>query len=434
MAGVAMLYSRAAWRAGEFMKAEIVAVGTELLMGETADTNSGWLATHMPEVGLELQWITVVGDNLQQLTEILDRAWRRSDYVFTIGGLGPTLDDLTRDAIAKMLGEKLGTADDLVEWLHENFRRRGITEMPSQNLRQAGIIASASAMHNDTGTAPGWWVERDGKVLVTMPGPPNELMNMWSKEVAPRLKERVVGSVILARTFKTIGLSEAAVDEMVKHVYDMEGVDLGCYAKPDGIYVRVIAKAANEAAALEALDRAGVEIRNALGANIWGVDEETPQARVGELLKAQGYTLAVLESCTGGMVAAAVTDVPGASDYFLGGTVTYTNEMKVMAGVPASTIERFGAVSEETAAAMAEAARRAFGADCGIGVTGVAGPSEQEQVQVGTVFIGVSHPGGVKVEEHRFPARRPLVRGRATTAALLALGYELRRANLAGKD
>ena len=290
------------------MKAEIIAVGSELLMGETQDTNSGWLATRMPELGLELQWVTAVGDDLAKLTEILDRAWRRSDFVFTIGGLGPTLDDLTRDAIARMLGEEIAVDSELVAWLEESFSRRGVNPMPPQNIRQAMVIPSAVPVRNEMGTAPSWWLERDGKVLVTLPGPPNELMHMWTTEIVSRLRKRITGSVIMARTFKTIGLSEATVDELCGRVYDMQGIDFGCYAKPDGIYVRTIARAQDEQAALSSLLRAEEEIRNVLGEYLWGVDDETPEARVGQLLRERGYTVAVLESLTGGLIGGALSE------------------------------------------------------------------------------------------------------------------------------
>ena len=403
------------------MNAEIIAVGTELLMGETQDTNTSWIGQRLPEFGLELEHAAIVGDDLTRLTETLDRAWRRADVVIAMGGLGPTLDDLTRDAIAKMLGEPLTTDPELKVWLEENFARRNVRPMPKQNLRQAGLIPSAVAIRNAMGTAPSWWIERDGKLLITLPGPPRELANMWTTEIAPRLKERLPGKKIMSRAFKTIGLSEAAVDEMARDVYDVPGMDFGVYAKPDGIYLRAIAKADTEAEALNTLLRAETMIRDALGPYIWGTDEEHPPERAGELLRRRGYTLAVMESCTGGMVGAALTEVPGSSDYFLGGAITYSNAMKAQAGVPERTLEASGAVSEEAAREMAEAARRTFGADCGVSVTGVAGPGDQGGVKAGTVFIGVAAPSGSTVTRHEFPSRRPLVRNRAVTAALLQL-------------
>ncbi len=403
------------------MNAEIIAVGTELLMGETQDTNTSWIGQRLPEFGLELEYAAIVGDDLTRLTETLDRAWRRADVVIAMGGLGPTLDDLTRDAIAKMLGEPLTTDPELKVWLEENFARRNVRPMPKQNLRQAGLIPSAVAIRNAMGTAPSWWIERDGKLLITLPGPPRELANMWTTEIAPRLKERLPGKKIMSRTFKTIGLSEAAVDEMARDVYDVPGMDFGVYAKPDGIYLRAIAKADTEAEALNTLLRAETMVRDALGPYIWGTDEEYPPERAGELLRRRGYTLAVMESCTGGMVGAAITEISGSSDYFLGGAIAYSNAMKAQAGVPDQTLQANGAVSEDAAREMAEAARRTFGADYGVSVTGVAGPDDQNGVKAGTVFIGVAAPSGSTVTRHEFPSRRPLVRNRAVTAALLQL-------------
>jgi nicotinamide-nucleotide amidase len=413
------------------LKAEIIAVGTELLMGETQDTNSSWIGSRFPEIGLEPQYVTLVGDDLTRLTDIVDRAWRRSDVVLTIGGLGPTLDDLTRDAIAKMFGEEIHTDPDLAAWLEESFAKRGMSPMPQQNLRQAGMIPSAITVPNPLGTAPSWWIERDGKILATMPGPPREMMNMWTTEMAPRLKERIPGQAIMSRMFKTIGLSEAAVDEMVGEVYDMDGVELGVYAKPDGIYVRAIAKAATEPEALTTLIAAEEKIRGALGDYIWGTDEEEPTVRVGNLLKERGQTVAVMESCTGGMLGSAITDINGSSNYFVGGGITYTAESKIAAGVPAETIEKYGVYSEETASAMASAARTTYGGDYGVGITGIASADDGEAVdgsviKAGTVFIGVASPSGVEVQQYRFPSRRALVRNRAVTAALLQLAQAIK--------
>ena len=414
------------------MKAEIIAVGTELLMGETQDTNSSWIGSRLPALGLELEWVTIVGDDLNRVADIIERAWRRSDVVLTIGGLGPTMDDLTRDGIAKTLGEDITTDPALKAWLEESFARRNITPMPAQNIRQAGIIPSAVSMPNTMGTAPAWWIERDGKMLATMPGPPREMRNMWSTEVMPRLKERIPGQIIMSRMFKTIGLSEAAVDELVADVYDLDGMELGVYAKPDGIYVRAIAKADTEAEALTTLMRAEEKIRGALADYIWGTDEDEPSVRVGELLNLHKAHVAVMESCTGGMVGSAITDIDGSSDYFVGGAITYSASLKVQAGVDERTIAEFGVYSLQTAEAMAQAAQRTFNAEYAIGVTGVAGSADVTgenglpDIKAGTVFIAVATPEGVSAQEYHFPSRRPLVRNRAVTAALLQLAQALK--------
>lgn len=402
------------------MKAEIIAIGTELLMGETADTNSGWIATHMPELGIELQWVTTVGDDMPRLTEAIERAWRRSDFVVTMGGLGPTSDDMTRDAIAKVMNETLTLDGGLLKWLEETFQRRG-QPMPIHNQQQAGIIPSAVSMPNPMGTAPGWWIQKDGKVLITLPGPPRELMEMWNSEVIERMRPLITGTIIRTRTFKTLGLGEASVDEMVKHLYGQDGVDLGCYAKPDGIYLRAIAKSTKEEVAISTLDNIDRDIRKVLGSYIWGTDEDRPEEQLGHLLRDRGLTLAVMESFTGGMIASAITDIPGSSEYFLGGVVSYSNEAKEYAGVDPAIIKAHGVVSEECAAAMAEAVRRNLGADCAISTTGIAGAEEIEGHPGGTAFIGIAHPGGSGVVKHQFPPRRGLVRNRAVTQALLEL-------------
>ena len=334
------------------MKAEIIAVGTELLMGETQDTNSSWIGQRLPEFGLELEFVTIVGDDIARLTDTLRRAWGRSEIVIVMGGLGPTLDDLTRDGIAGMLGEEITTDPELKVWLEENFSRRNIQPMPQQNLRQAGIIPSAKAIRNAMGTAPSWWIDKGDKILFTLPGPPRELTNMWLTEIAPRLKERLPGQAIVARTFKTIGLSEAAADEAVREVYAMPGMDFGVYAKPDGIYLRAIAKADTEVEALWTLTQAEAMIRDALGDYIWGTDEVHPPERVGELLREKKYTLAVLESCTGGMIGAALTDTPGSSDYFVGGAITYSNGTKVRGSITST---------ETPSSSNSSAARNAIG-------------------------------------------------------------------------
>jgi len=413
------------------VKAEIIAVGTELLMGETQDTNSSWIGSRLPTLGLELQWVTIVGDDLTRVTDVIDRAWRRSDVVLTIGGLGPTMDDLTRDGIAKMLGEEITTDPDLKAWLEASFAKRNISPMPAQNIRQAGMIPSAVTMPNTMGTAPAWWVERDGKVLATMPGPPREMVNMWNTEVMPRLKARIPGQIIMSRMFKTIGLSEAAVDELVAKVYDLPGMELGVYAKPNGIYVRAIAKADTETEALATLLTAEEMIRAALSDYIWGTDEDDPAVRVGELLNERRAHIAVMESCTGGMIGSAITDIEGASDYFVGGAITYSIAMKVQAGVDAKVIDDFGVYSAQTAEAMAQAACKTFSAEFGIGITGIAGSTDQqgpngEEIKAGTVFIAVATPEGVSAQEYRFPSRRPLVRARAVTAALLQVTQALK--------
>ena len=407
------------------MKAEIVSIGTELLLGEVTDTNATYLASQLLLVGIDLHWVTVVEDNLERLAETLHRAMRRSDIVFATGGLGPTQDDLTREAIAEVLGEEPKVSHELEQELRAFFERIGRT-MPANNLKQATLIPSAQAIPNPRGTAPGWWVEKDRKVIVVMPGPPTEMQPMWEHEVMPRLQDRLQGRVILCRTLKCFGLSEGGVDAMVSPFFSSSNPTLGIYAKPDGIHLRLVATGEKHEEAMELMDDAEVKLRQVLADHIWGADNDTLEDVVGKLLVDKGLTLATMESCTGGLLAATVTDVPGSSAYFKGGFVSYSNEAKIALGVDAHLIERCGAVSREVAEAMAEAARQRLKADIGIGITGVAGPDTLEGKAPGQVYMAICDSQGTESLEAPYPPLgRHRVRGLATVHALFWLRQRL---------
>ena len=402
------------------MQAEIFSIGHELLMGEITDTNSAYLASQLARLGLQVRQTSQIGDDLDHLSEAFERAFRRSKVILSTGGLGPTQDDLTREAIAKVLGEEMQLQEDLVKELRAYFGSRGI-DMPEQNLNQATLIPSAQVIPNPRGTAPGWWVEHEGSIFIAMPGPPGEMKDMWLNQVFPRLREQVATQAIMTRTIKTTGLTEAGVAEMVATYFGNDNPYLGIYARPDGIHLRIIARSDTEEEA-EGLSRPLEEhIREALGPYIWGYDEETPEVSAGNMLKEQGLTLAVMESCTGGLLASAITDVPGSSAYFKGGIVVYSNDLKAASGVDARLIEKHGAISAEVALAMARAARERLGADIGISTTGVAGPDEMEGKPVGTVHIAIAWSNGEKHYEHKLPPRRELIKNRTATLALLEL-------------
>ena len=409
------------------MKADIVSIGTELLMGELVDTNSAYLAARLPPIGIELQRITHARDDLDALTDVLRQATQRSDVVLTTGGLGPTDDDLTREAIAALLGETLCVDANSLERLRETFRRRGIN-MAQTNVKQANLIPSARPIPNDHGTAPGWWVESGGRIIVAMPGPPGEMHPMWETQVEPRLRDRSDGSVILTRSLKTHGLGESAINELIAHLFHLPDVALGMYAQAQGVQVRLRARAVNSQEAERMLSPVEAELRRLLGEHVWGADEDVLEERVGRELARRGLTLAVMESCTGGLLAHSITQVAGSSDYFLGGIVSYTNEVKAAWGVDPSLIREHGVVSPDVARDMARACRESMNADIGIGITGVAGPNELEGQPVGTVHMGFSHRWGEHHLTRRFLGQRALIKQRAVVQAQLEL-LELLRSN-----
>ena len=405
------------------MKAEILAIGTEMLFGQIVDTNSAWIASRMPALGIDLYYISTMGDNTGRMVQSFQRAWERSDLIITTGGLGPTEDDLTREAIAKTLGEEMYPDPDLERALRERFARRpNPGPMPERNLKQAMLIPSAMALKNPRGTAPGWWAEKDGRIIVSMPGVPPEMHLMWAEQVEPRLAERSDGTVILSRNVKTNGLGEGLVDEMISPLLSSTNPSIGVYAKRDGVHLRISAKAPNRAEAQRLIDEMEPKARDILGNAIWGVDDETPAESVALLLKEQGLTLAVMESCTGGLLSSMITDVPGSSGYFKGGIVSYHTDVKMGYGVDPAIVKEHGVISGETAIAMAQAVREQLGADIGIGVTGVAGGEPVEGRQPGTVFTALASADTQRsLHNIVYLNNRPDIKERAAANALLYL-------------
>jgi nicotinamide-nucleotide amidase len=402
------------------MKAEIISTGTELLLGQIIDTNSPYLASELPLLGIDLYWITHVGDNQKRIVEALRRAWERSDIIIVTGGLGPTEGDITREAIAEMLGEEMKIAPEIVEGLRNMFRKLGVA-MPERNIKQANLIPSARPIPNTQGTAPGWWIEREGKTIVALPGPPGELQSMWEKEVKPRLSRKLSGEVIISRTIKTAGIPEAKVDELVSPLCSSTNPTLALYAKPDGIHLRLTAKAAQKAKAQEMIAEAESRLKAILGDAIWGYDNDILEKMVGDMLREKKLTLATMESCTGGLLASTITDVPGSSDYFKGGLVAYSAETKIAFGIDAALLARKGTIDPEVAAAMAEVARLRLNADIGIGITGIAGPAEVEGKPVGTVHIAIDAGQKKSSFSAIYPPRRADVKRRAVVSALFKL-------------
>jgi nicotinamide-nucleotide amidase len=414
------------------MKAEILSVGTELLLGSILDTNANYLAQQLPSLGIDLYYVSVIGDNRQRLAEAFRRALDRSDLVIATGGLGPTEDDLTREAISDVFGEPLEVQPELERQLREFFARRRGRPMPESNVKQATTIRSGTYLPNPIGTAPGWWVERDGgagsglKVIVAMPGVPHEMRKMWAEQVVPRLARTVGAGAIVSRTLKLVGIGESHAEEMVGDLVRSTNPTLATYAKSDGIHLRITAKAATEAEALGRIEAFEPRVQERVGSFFYGYEADSFPAVVGSLLREHGLTLAVAESATGGRLADLITEAPGASDYFRGGVVVYSREAKLGLGVPAEILDAHGTIAPETTRALAAAARRHFGADAAIATTGVAGPGGMDEIPDGTLYVAADIRGQVVEEATRYSTTRTEYKRRGALEALFLLWRELR--------
>lgn len=377
------------------MRAEIISCGTELLLGHISDTNATYLSQSLAGLGIDLYYVSQVGDNLGRIVETLQRAWNRSDLIVMTGGVGPTEDDLTREGISTLLGETMTIDPKLEADLRGMFATRH-SVMPERNLKQASLIPSARPLPNPLGTAPGWFVQKDGHIIVAMPGVPREMFRMWEEEAIPRLGSST-GGAIFTRILRVSGMGESLVEERLQDIIHSDNPTVATYAKSEAVDVRVTAKAPSLELAQEQVAATEAEIRKILGHHVFGVDKETLQGIVGAILKERGQTLGVMESLTGGLISSTITNVSGSSAYFVGGLVTYSARLKAQMGVPQATLDQYGVISEETARAMAHAARERLGTDYGLGITGVAGPDLEEGKPVGTMYIAVEGPDGTAV-------------------------------------
>lgn len=405
------------------MQAELISVGTELLLGEIVDTNSAWLAQDLSRLGADVYWSQRVGDNVGRLSHALEQAIARSDLVVLCGGLGPTDDDLTREAIAGVLNETPQVDPALEAHLRALFARFG-RAMPEKNLKQAWLIPSAESLPNPNGTAPGWFVRtRHGgkaRLVVALPGPPKELMPMWLSEVRPRLP--LAASALFIHVFKTAGLGESLLAERLSEITLGANPSAATYAKRDGVHLRVAAKGETIGSARALAEPVMARVRGALAGHIWGENEDTLPEVIRHKLAAAGQTVATLESLTGGLVGAELSSVPGASAVYRGGMVAYTAQAKRAFGVSERVLETSGSVSEEAALAMAAACARHLGADYGLATTGVAGPAKSEGKDVGRVHVAVVFPGGQRAKTVQLSASsRDMIRERSAFAALALL-------------
>lgn len=405
------------------MTAEIVSVGTELLLGATIDTNSAELGKLLALCGVDHLRRQTVGDNLERMVEALTLAASRSDIVFTIGGLGPTEDDLTRQAISSVSGCDLVYSAEIERRIRDLMNRRGREYLESQR-NQCFHPKGADILQNSEGTAPGFWLEFDGTVFVALPGPPREFNPMLKEQVLPKL-ERLGLEPIRIRVLKVTGLGESEVESAISPMLKSDSPTVATYAKTGEVHVRLAVRASEASSAVIA--DAENEIRNILGSSVYGADDETLESVVLEILRDSGGTLSTAESCTGGRIASRITSVAGSGDAYLGGVVSYAESAKVgVLGVPSDLIARFGVVSEECAAAMAHGAREKFGSDYALSVTGYAGPSGGTEVNpVGTVYIGLGTPSRVDVRRFWFGGSRSSVQDRTSQSALEMMYFEL---------
>ncbi|MEZ4502116.1 MAG: competence/damage-inducible protein A [Dehalococcoidia bacterium] len=401
------------------MNSEVISVGTEILLGEITDTNASFIASQLPQFGIDLLYVSQVGDNPDRMLEVFSRAWNRSDLIFVTGGLGPTQDDITRETIAKVLGEEMAV-DEEQERILRAMMERGGRKMPEQNIKQAMLIPSSSAIPNPRGTAPGWYVERDERRIIVMPGPPAEMTRMWEHEVVPRL-EALADSILVSRTLKTTGLGESTVDEMMTPLLAGTNPSIGIYHRSDGVHARISAKAATREEAWRLIEPVDEEARKILGSHIWGMDGDTITAAVGTMLRDQRLTLGVMESATGGAIGNAVTDIAGSSDYFVGSLVVYSAQSKVDMGVPPEILAMHGVVSQQVAEAMAKAARERLHADLGIGITGIAGGDEVEGQPPGTMHLALWDGEEMRYSHSRYYQGRPVAKSRAVLQAMSLL-------------
>ncbi len=405
------------------MKAEIISTGTELLLGETLNTSAHFLTGKLSSLGIEVDYHTTVGDNPERLEQVIRQAIGRTDLIITTGGLGPTVDDLTKELVAKVLKLEMELDPSCLEQINQFFGRRK-APMPMNNEKQAYFPKGSKILPNPIGTAPGAIIEINGKTVIILPGPPFEMNPMFDNYVWPELQQTIepTDERMYERVLKVFGMGESAIEEVLADLMSFPNLSMALLAKRAEMHIRMVSRSSYSKSeeAEDVLNQAEKEIRRRLGNKVFGRDQESMVGIVGQLLKNKQFTIATAESCTGGLLGAALTQEPGSSEFYLGGVVSYSNSLKQgLLGVSEKSLLEYGAVSEEVAKEMAKGIRSTAGTDLAISTTGIAGPDGgSEQKPVGLVCIGLATPEGVQAEKIQLYGERESVRQLTVQAAL----------------
>jgi nicotinamide-nucleotide amidase len=402
------------------MKAEIISIGDELLYGEITDTNSTFIAEKLTGEGIEVVFSTSVGDDVNKIAEVFGSAGSRADVIIATGGLGPTSDDLTKKAIVKAFKRNLVFREEILKEIEKSFEKSGLS-MPKVNQNQALIPQGAKPLANWWGVAPGIFIEEENKLFFALPGVPLEMKWMLENEVLPILRSKKSDGFIIRKTLKTTGIPESVIYEKIEGLIDPKGdVKIAFLPSYLGVDVRLTASLKQKNEAETKIEELEKKIREILGTYIYGTDDQTLEEVVGKLLSEKGKTIAVAESCTGGLIGAKFTNISGSSKYFERGVVTYSNQAKIeLLGVPQETIDRYGAVSQEVALLMAEGVRKLAKIDYGLSSTGIAGPTGgTPEKPVGLVYIGFACENDSFTQKFQFGGDRIINRERAAQAAL----------------
>lgn len=403
------------------MIVEIVTTGTELLLGQILDTNTAYIAKRCNQLGLNVLYHSTVGDNPSRMSQVISIALSRADIVITTGGLGPTQGDITKEVTAKILNRPLVLHEPSVDRVKCFFAQRHI-HMPDSNIRQAMIPEDATVINNERGTAPGVIIEHQEKTIIHLPGPPSELEWMFDHAVIPYFKQRFgAQGIILSRVLRTYGIGESSLEEKIHdYIISQKNPTIALLARAGEIHIRLTAKANTEEEASALIAGLEAKIRSRAGDYIFGIDSQTLEEVAGRLLSAKKLTIALAESCTGGLVTSKLTDIAGSSAYLLGSIVSYANTVKVnMVGVPDKLLTAYGAVSPEVAKAMAEGVKTKFNSHIGVGITGIAGPSGgTDSKPVGLVYIAIAGFDQMQCYEHIFNGHRSAVKNRTALATL----------------